>query len=95
MHDGRLLAEVFRTRPDYLRDVHRPEEEEMVHFSDLGVQLTRSFRALKLWMSLQVFGLTAFREAVERGIANAELAEARIAASGMWRAVSGRKRRTR
>ncbi|HET7692110.1 MAG TPA: aminotransferase class V-fold PLP-dependent enzyme [Gemmatimonadota bacterium] len=86
VRDGRLLAEVFRTRPDYLRDVHRAEEE--VNFSDLGVQLTRSFRALKLWMSLQVFGLAAFREAVDRGIANAELAEARIAASGKWRIVS-------
>jgi glutamate/tyrosine decarboxylase-like PLP-dependent enzyme len=39
-------------------------------------------------MSLQVFGLAAFREAVERGIANAELAETRLAASGMWRIVS-------
>jgi glutamate/tyrosine decarboxylase-like PLP-dependent enzyme len=89
VRDGRLLTEVFRTRPDYLRDVHRPKEQEQeVHFSDLGVQLTRSFRALKLWMSLQVFGVAAFREAVERGIANAELAEARIASSGMWRIVS-------
>ena len=77
---------MFRTRPDYLRDVHRAEEE--VHFSDLGVQLTRGFRALKLWMSLQVFGVAAFREAVERGIANAELAESRIASSGKWRIVS-------
>ncbi len=89
VRDGRRLAEVFRTRPDYLRDVHRPNEEEQeVHFSDLGVQLTRGFRALKLWMSLQVFGLASFREAVERGIANAELAEERIAASGLWRIVS-------
>jgi glutamate/tyrosine decarboxylase-like PLP-dependent enzyme len=89
VRDGRLLAEVFRARPEYLRDVHRPEEEEReVHFSDLGVQLTRGFRALKLWMSLQVFGLAAFREAVERGIANAEVAEARIASSGLWRIVS-------
>ena len=89
VRDGRLLAEVFRTRPAYLRDVHRPEvEEQEVHFSDLGVQLTRGFRALKLWMSLQVFGLAAFREAVERGIANAELAQARIASSGKWRIVS-------
>lgn len=89
VRDGRLLAEVFRTRPDYLRDVHRPgEEQQEVHFSDLGVQLTRGFRALKLWMSLQVFGVAAFREAVERGIANAELAEARIASSGRWRIVS-------
>jgi glutamate/tyrosine decarboxylase-like PLP-dependent enzyme len=89
VREGRLLADVFRTRPAYLRDVHRPEEEEQeVHFSDLGIQLTRGFRALKLWMSFQVFGLAAFREAVERGIANAELAEARIAGSGLWRIVS-------
>jgi glutamate/tyrosine decarboxylase-like PLP-dependent enzyme len=86
VRDARLLADVFHTRPDYLRDVHRAGEE--VHFSDLGVQLTRSFRALKLWMSLQVFGLAAFRAAVERGIDNAERAQARLAETGLWRIVA-------
>ncbi len=59
-----------------------------VHFSDFGIQLSRSFRALKLWMSLQVFGLAAFRAAVEQGIDNAERAEARLVESGLWRIVS-------
>ena len=86
LRDAGLMADVFHTRPDYLRDVHRAGEE--VHFSDLGIQLTRSFRALKLWMSLQVFGLSAARAAVERGIENAEIAEECLARSGRWRIVA-------
>jgi glutamate/tyrosine decarboxylase-like PLP-dependent enzyme len=39
-------------------------------------------------MSLQVFGLAAFRAAVERGIDNAERAQARLAESGLWRIVA-------
>lgn len=86
VRDGGLLADSFHARPEYLRDVHREGKE--VHFSDFGVQLTRGFRALKLWMSLQVFGLTAFRAAVERGLGLAEIAERRLRESGRWRIVS-------
>jgi glutamate/tyrosine decarboxylase-like PLP-dependent enzyme len=86
VRDGGLMADVFHTRPEYLRDVHRADEE--VHFSDYGIQLTRGFRALKLWMSLQVFGLAEFRAAVERGIDNAERAETRLSESGRWRIVA-------
>jgi glutamate/tyrosine decarboxylase-like PLP-dependent enzyme len=86
VRDKGLMADVFHSRPEYLRDVHRAEEE--VHFSDYGIQLTRGFRALKLWMSLQVFGLGEFRAAVERGIDNAERAETRLAESGRWRIVA-------
>lgn len=44
--------------------------------------------AFSLWMSLQVFGLAAFRAAVERGVDNAELAQRRLAESGLWRIVA-------
>jgi aromatic-L-amino-acid decarboxylase len=73
VRDRRLLRETFRILPEYLEDVNRGEEE--VNFCDYGVQLTRGFRALKLWMSLKVFGLAAFGEAVERGFELAEVAE--------------------
>lgn len=86
VREAGLLADTFHARPEYLRDVHRAEEE--VHFSDLGVQLTRGFRALKLWMSLQVFGLAAFRSAVERTLDLAERAESRLRESGRWRIVA-------
>jgi glutamate/tyrosine decarboxylase-like PLP-dependent enzyme len=68
--------------PEILKDVAGREEE--VNFRDYGIQLTRSTRALKLWMSLKVFGLAAFRHAIERGIALAEYAEVCLRQSPCW-----------
>ena len=34
--------------------------------SDRGLQLSRSVRALKIWMSVQTFGMAAFRRAVSK-----------------------------
>ena len=66
VRDGGALRDAFRMVPEYLKDSDRAEEE--VNFRDWGVQLTRSFRALKLWLSVQVHGLAAFRAAVARGM---------------------------
>jgi glutamate/tyrosine decarboxylase-like PLP-dependent enzyme len=78
VRDSTWLTDTFVVHPDYLRDVDRASEE--VNFRDYGIQLTRSFRALKLWMSLKVFGLDAFRRAIQRGITLAERAEALLRA---------------
>jgi glutamate/tyrosine decarboxylase-like PLP-dependent enzyme len=80
------LVETFRILPEYLRDVHRSEEE--VNFCDRGAQLTRSFRALKLWMSLKAFGAAAFRDAITRGLRLAEAAERRLRESGCFEVVT-------
>lgn len=66
------LADTFHLMPEYLRDLEARAGE--VNFSDRGLQLTRGFRALKLWMSLKVFGVEAFREGIARGIELAEQA---------------------
>ena len=76
---GQRLREAFRIQPDYLKDTEAAELE--VNFSDLGVQLSRTSRALKLWMSLQYFGIDAFRAAIDRSIDLALFAQARIEAS--------------
>ena len=60
------LVRAFSVHPDYLQDTKLGLEH--VNFADRGYQLTRSFRALKVWMSIQVFGLARFREAIARGI---------------------------
>jgi aromatic-L-amino-acid/L-tryptophan decarboxylase len=86
VRDVRTLREAFYERPEYLRDADTADAE--VNFSDMGPQLTREFRALKLWMSIQVFGMEAFRAAVERGIALAELAERELRESGRWEIVT-------
>jgi len=59
------LVRTFRILPEYLKDVDARADE--VNYCDRGIQLTRSFRALPLWMSLQVFGQAGFEEGVSRG----------------------------
>jgi aromatic-L-amino-acid decarboxylase len=86
VRNGHHLRETFRILPEYLKDVDRAAEE--VNFCEYGIQLTRSFRALKLWMSLQVFGLDAFRQAVARGVALAEQAEQILRQSASWEIVT-------
>ncbi len=84
--DAALLKSAFQIKPDYLRDVHRGLEE--FNPCDYGVQLTRSFRALKVWLSLQTFGLAAFRKAITRGFELAELAERELRARKGWQILS-------
>ena len=55
-----------------------------IHFCDYGIQLTRSFRALKVWLSFQTFGLEAFRSAIDRGFELAELAEKELRSRPGW-----------
>jgi glutamate/tyrosine decarboxylase-like PLP-dependent enzyme len=86
VRDRALLLETFQVMPEYLRDTQRGAEE--VNFGNYGLQLTRSFRALKLWMSLQIFGLAEFRAAIGRGIALAELAERELGRDPAWQIVT-------
>ena len=58
-----LLERTFGLGGVYLRDVLGGE----VNFRDRSLQLTRGARALKLWLSIRVFGLAAFRAAIGQG----------------------------
>ena len=86
VRDADALPDAFRLVPEYLRDTHREGEE--VNFRDWGVQLTRGFRAFKLWMTVQVFGMDAMREAVAWGVRLAEAAERELRASEAWEVVT-------
>jgi glutamate/tyrosine decarboxylase-like PLP-dependent enzyme len=86
VRDGALLKRTFQIMPEYLAVAHRSEEE--VNFCDRGIQLTRSFRALKLWMSLKVFGADVFARAIDRGFELAEYAESRVRSMPGWRVVT-------
>jgi glutamate/tyrosine decarboxylase-like PLP-dependent enzyme len=77
--DTRVLEDAFRILPEYLQDAALGEEQ--VNFADRGIQLTRSFRALKVWMSIQMSGLRAFREAIRESMDLARRADAHIRAS--------------
>jgi aromatic-L-amino-acid/L-tryptophan decarboxylase len=79
-----LLERTFALSAAVLRDTMGPE----VNFRDRSVQLSRGGRALKLWLSMRVFGLAAFRDAIARGIALAEHAEAVLRARPGWDVVT-------
>lgn len=79
VRDVRMLERAFHTRPEYLQDVELGTAQ--VNFADRGLQLTRSFRALKVWMTVQVFGMEAIREGVRNGILLARRAGEHIRAS--------------
>jgi glutamate/tyrosine decarboxylase-like PLP-dependent enzyme len=76
VRDGAALRNAFEILPDYLRDARADAGE--VNFSDLGLQLTRSARALKLWVSLRYFGVEAFRTAIRHSLEVATLAARRV-----------------
>src|SRR5256885_10610868 len=73
MRDGALARSAFQIKADYLRDVYRETEE--FNPCDYSMQLTRRFRALKVWLSLQTFRLAAVRHALTRRSELAEIAE--------------------
>ena len=73
VRDPARLESAFSVHPEYLQDVRVREAE--VNFSDYGEQLSRYARALKVWFSVQYFGTAAIRDAQDRAMALADLAE--------------------
>ncbi len=64
--DIRTLEKAFAVHHDVLQDTIWGSNHP--NFSDRSLQLSRSFRALKIWMSIQTFGIAAFRQAVENSM---------------------------
>lgn len=78
VRDGRLLQEAFSASGEYIR----PLGESGVGPSpnDLSPELTRHFRALRLWLPLQIAGIAAFRAAQAEKLALARYFHARLSA---------------
>jgi glutamate/tyrosine decarboxylase-like PLP-dependent enzyme len=89
VRDGCRLPETFATRPDYLQDVTPAADE--VNYADHGIALTRRFRALKIWLSVQMLGLDWFRRLAAHGIGLAEYAQARLESAGVFEILCPRR----
>jgi aromatic-L-amino-acid/L-tryptophan decarboxylase len=70
--DQRTARETFSHSGDYVK-VFEQDPVEAFAFFDETMELTRRFRALKLWMSLQYHGRRAFREAIAQDLNHAQL----------------------
>ncbi|WP_167756417.1 MULTISPECIES: pyridoxal-dependent decarboxylase [unclassified Amycolatopsis] len=75
--DAAKLRAAFAFSSSYLTVA---EDDLMLDFMDYGPQLSRSFKALKVWAALRTFGVDAFREAAERCLRLAARLGERVAA---------------
>ncbi len=66
VRDAGTLERAFAIQHDVLQDSVWGANH--ANLADQGIQLSRSFRALKVWMSIQTFGMAAFRAAIENGL---------------------------
>ena len=77
--DVNTLRTAFAIHRDVLQDTIWGKNHP--NFADLGLQLSRSVRALKVWISVYTFGMAAFRRAVSKGMELSARAEEYIRAS--------------
>ncbi|HSQ24922.1 MAG TPA: pyridoxal-dependent decarboxylase [Pyrinomonadaceae bacterium] len=78
-HDGATARKAFVTEADYIK-VHELAEIESFAFWDYGIELSRRFRALKVWLTLKYYGAARLMEAIQDDIAMAYYMAERIQA---------------
>jgi aromatic-L-amino-acid decarboxylase len=74
--EGRLRA-AHAADGDYLQDLARATGPD---FADLGPELTRAFRGLRLWLPLHLHGVDAFRSALDEKLDLSELVHRELSA---------------
>jgi len=68
--DGDAMRSAFSLVPPYVRSSGSAGEVYgLPWFSEYGFQQTRDFRALKVWMAMQQFGIAGYTAAIEENIA--------------------------
>ena len=70
--DARIARETFSFTGDYVKTLDEDPIESFAFFEE-SIELSRRFRALKLWLSLRFHGKAAFREAISRDLEHAKL----------------------
>lgn len=84
--DVKYLYNSFHVSPEYLKDIS--SDQETLNNFDIGIELTRPARGLKLWLTLQVLGTELMGSAVDQGFKLAECVEKNISAKKNWEIVS-------
>ncbi len=71
VRDGETHTATFAHHADYLAEIGGGIATGPVMFADYSPQLSRSFRALKVWLNLQAYGVERFAEAIARNVRQA------------------------
>jgi glutamate/tyrosine decarboxylase-like PLP-dependent enzyme len=68
VRDAEAHRRAFTLRPDYLKHGERGPSGGDIWFSDYGLELTRSFKALKVWMAFKTYGTRLMGQMVQQNI---------------------------
>ena len=80
VRDAKAHRDAFTMRPSYLAETSRGVIAGGLPFAERGLELTRSFRALKVWMSFKTHGIDAFARLIEQNVRQARYCAALIEA---------------
>jgi glutamate/tyrosine decarboxylase-like PLP-dependent enzyme len=71
VRDGAALNRSFATSHTYLAQMQRGVSAGGMRLADRGIDLTREFRALKVWMSLKAHGVRTMVDLIEQNVEQA------------------------
>jgi L-2,4-diaminobutyrate decarboxylase len=88
VRERRWLPQSFATGAEYTRDATDSEHMDCPNFWNLGLEMTRPARAMKLWFTMQVLGLKRLGEMIDHGFRLANMAEIELKQLPDWKIVS-------
>lgn len=71
VRDGAFHRRAFAASTSYMKSQGRGVAPQPPEFVPLGIDMARSFKALKIWMCLKTYGLDAFSRLIEQNIEQA------------------------
>ena len=83
--DKKTLISAFAEHPEYLADIL---DADHVDGWDLGIEMSRPARAIKLWYTVQAMGTDLLSDVIDYSFYNARIAEKMIAAMPGWEQTS-------
>jgi aromatic-L-amino-acid decarboxylase len=82
VRDVGLMAAAHEGSGSYMQDADRGDPGEMISPSDVSPELSRPFRALRMWLPLVLLGTAPFRAALEEKLLLARYFRAEVQALG-------------
>lgn len=71
IRDQQAHSNSFTVSPSYLQVIPRGIASKSMKYANLGLDLSRGFKALKIWMSIKTHGINKFSELIDQNIEQA------------------------
>ena len=81
IRDAKAHKDSFQINANYLMHHDRGIIAGDLNYNHLGVELSRGFRALKIWMAFKEFGLETYQELIRQNLSQAQYLAERIEVS--------------